>query len=271
MTESLSHRSLRKLHVVWRRLTGYSEPRAQLAAEAGQFWRGVSQQDSRKAQDSHWRGHGVFADDRVWLGLGADHLLTLQRMAAPLGLAGRQDRVVEWGCGGGMNAVHFGRGASAYYGVDIAPASLDECARQMRAEGLTGFVPVLVDPECPAAGLAPIDAPCDLFVSTYVFELLPSPEDAREVLRIAHRLLTPGGLAFIQVRLSRGGWWSEASRPWDYAGNVSHNVRFTRPDFEQASRDAGFEVVAVEMQERVPQLDEKDYAFFLLRRPVSVT
>jgi SAM-dependent methyltransferase len=186
---------------------------------------------------------------------------SLRRHGLPL----QARRVVEWGCGGGMNAVHFARGTDQFYGVDISPASLQECARQLARESLPGFVPVLVDANAPQSALAQIGAPCDWFICTYVVELLPSEAHALALLDTAHALLRAGGVALVQLRISRGGWLAR-SRPWDYAANMAHNVRFTRSAFAAACGARGFRVLDVLDQGAVPELREKDYAVFVLQR-----
>jgi hypothetical protein len=72
----------------------------------------------------------------------------------------------------------------------------------MAAEGLRNFTEILIDASNPEASLARIKAPCDLFLSTYVFELLPCPEYGLRVLKIAHDLLAPDGMAIVQVKYS---------------------------------------------------------------------
>lgn len=258
-------RIARRAELWWRSLTGYREDAGQLASEARQFWNEVSDQHPQRAQEAHWRGHGVFADDAVWLKLGRDHVQLLKRALHAHGRTLAPRRVVEWGCGGGMNAVHLAHDAKAYYGVDIAEATLQECARQVRAEGGGPFVPVLADPRAPRAAMAQIGGDCDLFICTYVFELLPSEAHALEVLDIARDLLKPGGIALIHVRLARGGP-AGGSRPWGYAQNMAQNVRFTDAAFTQACRDRGLQRLEAVMVASVPELDERDYAYYVLER-----
>lgn len=250
--------------LVWKRaLDGHQEDHSSLGQQSSNFWNDFSRPEL--AHEAHWRGHGPFADDTVWLKLGRDHLALLQRVLGSAGQAKQHAQVVEWGCGGGMNAVHFARGAHTYWGVDIARTSLDECARQMQREGLPGFRPVLVDVNQPRAVLQHITAPCDLFICTYVMELMPTEAHALEVLGLAYELLAPGGHALIHIRTT-GGALTARSRPWDYAKNMAQNVRFKVADFSAACRAQGFKVLAIEQQAAVPELQESDYAFLVLQR-----
>jgi SAM-dependent methyltransferase len=258
-------RAVRRAELWWRGLTGYREDEGRLGHESREFWNEVGQGHPQRAQEAHWRGHGPFADDAVWLKLGRDHLQILQRTLQARGLALAPQRVLEWGCGGGMNAVHLAAGTQAYFGVDIAAATLQECRRQVEAAGHRSFVPVLVDPNSPRDALREIGAPCDLFVCTYVFELLPSEAHALAVLDIARDALRPGGVALVHVRLARGGPGG-GSRPWGYARNMAHNVRFQAEAFAQACQARGLQVLERVRVSEVPELGERDYAYFVLQR-----
>jgi hypothetical protein len=257
----LLSRALARLRTLALGLTGYREDRADLGRDAQAFWNDLSTPVRR--QDAHWRGHGVFADDALWLSVGRGHGDLLERAFAQVGERPRAARVVEWGCGGGANAVHFGRDASVFYGVDVSPESLTECERQMTAAGLSCFVPVPVDANQPRAALSRIEAPVDLFLCLYVMELLPTEAHALEVMDIAAEILRPGGWALVHIRRAKPG---RGSRPWSYAENMAMNVRFTVDAFARACRERGLDVRHVESRDEVPELNERDYVYFVLQR-----
>lgn len=257
-------RTLARLRTLALGLTGYRQDRTDLGRAAQAFWNDLSTPVRR--QDAHWRGHGVFADDAVWLGVGRAHAALLERALAERGERLRAARVVEWGCGGGANAVHFGRDATVFHGVDVSPESLAECARQMTAAGLSCFVPVQVDANRPRAALSRIEAPVDLFLCLYVMELMPTEAHALEVMDIAAEILRPGGWALVHIRRAKLG---RGSRPWDYAANMAMNVRFTVDAFAHACRERGLEVRLVESRDEVPELNERDYVYFVLQRRAS--
>src|SRR5215831_18342336 len=110
---------------------GFRGSEAGLISDSQNYWNG--QEDRSLKQNSHWRGVGIFGDDTNWLTLGSEHFQLYERFARTLDSPRPVRRVVEWGCGGGMNAVHFGQIAEEFFGVDISSASLDECAQQMRS------------------------------------------------------------------------------------------------------------------------------------------
>lgn len=244
-------------------ISGREEDKTSLAHQADLYWNNFERSDL--AQDSHWRGHGPFADDKVWWRLGQEHLALLQRVLRTHGMQVEHRQVVEWGCGGGMNAVQFGRGVSHYWGVDISQSSLDECRRQMELANLSGFVPVLIRADQPRDALQKIGTHCDLFVCTYVIELLPTEAHALELLDLAYELMLPGAHALIQLRYNEGRV-AQKSRPWRYAQNMAHNVSFRVEDFTLACQARGFTVLAIEKQERVPELNERNCAYFVLQR-----
>jgi len=257
----MMNQAVTRLRTLVRTLSGYREDGARLGETAQAYWNDLSTPVRR--QDAHWRGHGLFADDAVWMSVGRGHLELLQRGLARHGEPLQASRVVEWGCGGGANAVHFGRGASAFYGVDLSAESLAECGRQMAGAGLAGFVPVQVEANRPRDALARIGSPVDLFLCLYVIELLPTEAHALEVLDIAAEILRPGGWALLHIRRAKPG---RGSRPWDYAGNMAMNVRFTVDGFGRACRERGLEVRHVESRDEVPELNERDYVYFVLQR-----
>ena len=262
----LIRRIQRKLLIVWRECTGYRESTSTLGQAANQYWNNFD--SPQRATDSHWRGHGPFADDAIWLKLGRTHYELVQQQLSRLGRPLAPRRVVEWGCGGGMNAVHFGRGVQHYYGIDLSPQSLTECARQMSASGLPGFVPVLVHANQPRSALAVIGEPCDLFICTHVIELLPSVEHAFQILQLAFEMLGPRGMVLAHIRCPASAIGGQ-SRPWDYEANMSHNVIFSIPAFRAACEAQGFVVLGVQPVAAVPELNERNYAFFVLEKPTA--
>jgi len=261
----LTHRARLKAELLIRRALDLKEPEAKLVKASQVYWNDAGQQ--MFGQNSHWRGAGIFADDERWLALGREHLKLYRQFARALDCTDPPRRILEWGCGGGLNAVLFGQGAEAYYGVDVSPASLDECGRQMIAAGAHNFVPVLIDAEHPEAALDRVrEGHCDLFLSTYVFEVLPTPEYGLRVLKIAHRALAPGGLALVQVKYE-GDTWRTSSRQWNYAANLAWNAAYRIDKFWLAAAECGFEPKMVTLVPRQPLIDDHNYAYFLLVKP----
>ncbi len=259
-TERLLLAALRRVQEVSRRRVPTDGRRIR---ESHRFWNDPQKADLKTIM--HWRGEGPFEDEAVWFGLGRRHREMLERAARWAGLALPADGIVEWGCGGGMNAVAFASMANPYYGVDVNEGSLAECVRQVEAETTGVCIPVLIEAESPEDAVARIEGPCDLFFSSYVFEVFPSPDYGLRVMRVAYDLLRPGGVALVQVRYHSGirpvGGGRRA-----YERNWLSNTSYTIDGFWQSCEEVGFEPMYVTLVPVQPELDESRYAYFALKR-----
>ncbi len=213
----------------------------------------------------HWRGEGPF-DDELWHELGRRHLDLLRKAAAWAGLSLPIAAIVEWGVGGGMNAVQLCRIADRIYGVDINPDSLEECARQVAAAGCGELLPVLIEADRPEAVRDTITDPCGGFFSSYVFELFPDPDYGLRVMRIAYELLRPGGVAVVQIRYHSG----PRARPGTHRAYRSSWVTTTTyaiDEFWKSCSEIGFEPLFVSLVPIQPELNEERYAWFAMTKP----
>jgi len=235
-----------------------------LGAESQQYWTGKI--DDLLGQNSHWRGHGIFKNDALWLAVGRQQLEIYHELARVAGHSGRVNRMVEWGCGGGAMAVHFAREADHYYGIDVSRPSLDECARQLSAEQIPGFAPILIDVTRPEDALERITADVDVVISFYVFELIPTPEYGARLLDVICQLLRPGGLAMIQVKYATLHWRT-APRPRDYAGNLAHNTTYRIEEFWELAQAHSLTPRAVKLVPQDKIVSDVRYAYFLLQKP----
>lgn len=234
-----------------------------LAAEAQDYW---SHPDPGTWEsDSHWSGAPAFDGGDLWDRIGARHLAMVERAARTVGFDRPWERVVEWGCGGGANAVHFAPVSGEFVGVDVAEATLAECGRHVAAVCETPWKPVLVDVADPEAALPRIE-PCDLWLSFYVFELIPSREYGERLLRIAHQMLRPGGLAYIQIKYSDGSWLARPRR-WGYRSAIAGMTAYRIEEFWEMATRAGFVPELVELRP-ADELDTQ-YAYFALTRPAG--
>lgn len=257
---------VRRGRVRLRQRWGTQSPR-ELEAQAEEYW--TTDSDSI-GKNSHWRGHGPFADDDLWLSLGARHWRMYEEMSAAVSAASsprRLGKVVEWGCGGGMNAVHFAGRAQSFFAVDIYQGSLDECRRQVAAENSGEVVPLLVDPGAPEAAVADIGpGSVDLFLCTYVYEVLPTPEYGLALLAVVRKLLGENGLAIIQVKYS-GPSREDSSRRWNYRANLAWNATYRIEEFWTAAAEAGLEPRLIELVPVDPAVGDRNYAYFCLTLP----
>ncbi len=256
-TEELVHRSLATL--------GATQSQRRIAADAQDYWQQPA--GDRWRANSHWRDAPGFRENDLWSAIGRDHLELFERGARMTGFTRSWNRIVDWGCGGGANAVAFAPRAEHYFGVDISGETLKECEREVADACATPFTPVSIDVDEPEAALRQITEPCDVFLSFYVFELIPTPEYGERLLRIAARLLAPGGLALIQIKYDPGSWRTRPRRR-NYRSGLAEMTTYPIAAFWELAERCGLEPETVQL---VPHnaLD-RHYAYFFLSKPGAV-
>lgn len=171
--------------------------------------------------------------------------------------------MVEWGPGGGANAVRFAREVGRLYGVDISEANLAECRRQLESQPFRGFIPILIDANQPQEALDRIAERVDFFLSTAVFQHFPSKEYGVKVTQIAYQMLKDNGIALIQTRYDDG---SARLKPKDrdYARNAVTFTSYPIQEYWQIALECGFAPLAVVLDVGTR------YAYYLLRRDAHV-
>lgn len=235
-------------------------------AQSASYWADSS--TPNWATNSHWRD-GL---EEGWNDIGLEHYARVrQAVRAAGGVETDQGpefgRVIEWGCGGGANAVVFAPRSRAFVAADISESSLQECRRQVGRVTDVPLTTVLIDSGHPEGALPTIGAgSIDLFLCFYVFELLPSEEYALRVLRLSQQLLAPGGVAEIQVKY-RTQDRRTRSMSRSYERNLARMTTFAIDEFWQEAADIGFEPLFVQLVP-VNAFDER-YAYFALRKPVA--
>jgi SAM-dependent methyltransferase len=253
--ESTVHRALATF--------GGTQSEARISTDAQDYW--DSSDTERWRSNSHWRDARIFANGDLWHHLGAQHLEMFERGARAVNFTRSWGRVIEWGCGGGANAVHFAGRADEFVGVDVSGDSVRECGHQVAAVCDTRYVPMTIEVSRPERVIDELGAgTCDIFLSFYVFELIPTQHYGERLLRIAHQLLAHGGLALVQIKYDDGRWSTRSHRR-AYRSGLAAMTTYTISDFWQLAERCGFESVSVEL---VPEneLDER-YAYFLFSKP----
>jgi len=230
-----------------------------IASESQRYWQHERGYEWRG--DSHIRDNSP-VDDRTWVSIGEDHLALFSKLANVVERH-KMGRVVEWGCGGGANAVAFAPRCDEFIGVDVAETTLAECARQVADVCDTPFSPVLVEVADPEAAVRMISPKCDLFLCFYVLELVPSQEYGLRLLRIAHDLLTDDGLALVQIKYSTRSWRTLPRRR-RYRAHLADMTTYPIDEFWTAAERCGLRPEAVHIVPKTA-LDER-YAYFLLSR-----
>lgn len=141
---------------------------------------------------------GFFADLDEYHFDKLHHLLELVDFG---GYAGR--RVLDVGCGTGVDLVRFVRGGAAGFGIDLADSAIALARENLRHQSLAASLSV-GDGEC----LPFPDGTFDLVYAHGVLQYTPGDRALAEECR---RVLAPGGTAFFQV-YNRISWLNALSR-----------------------------------------------------------
>ena len=226
------------------------------AADSARFW--ASTDVETWQANSHVKG-GVPGWDLI----GTGHQALFLDFARAIEANPRPSRVLEWGAGGGANAVVFAPDADEFIAIDVSQAALDECRVQVSAVCETAFTSVLVPVDRPEAALELVPGLVDLFLCLYVIELLPSQQHARRVMQTAAKLLRPGGMAVVQVKYQTSSPLTR-SRTWAYRRGVASMTTFQIHAFWSLVSEVGLAPHSVRLVPR-NQLDER-YAYYFLTR-----
>jgi SAM-dependent methyltransferase len=241
---------------------------ADLAAASMKYWNDGDKAGIDLGDYSHWKGAGPWQDHEKWLALGRVHFEMYEKLCLHAGVRRPLGSAIEWGCGGGANAIHFVGEVRRFCGVEIAQASLDECGRVLAEAGFRGFEPALITADAPELALQLATGPFDLFLSTYVFELIPGRAYGERIAKVAFDLLKPGGLALIQIRYDDGSNRSNQKTD-NYFDNACRFTSYRVEDFWLRMEAIGFKPLYVQLVPKlVPGFSGDLYAYFAMVKPV---
>lgn len=234
-----------------------AESELKLAQDACDYWSESETCEKKKAL-SHWRGVGRW-DDEKWYQFGETNFKMFEKLYDMSNVSKDGVRtMVEWGQGGGANAIRFARHVSTFYGVDISQPNLDECSKQLENIGYDGFCPILIQPGHPESCLDMINNRVDFFLSTAVFQHFPSKSYGIKVLKIAHQLLKEEGTALIQIRydnLEKKFMPKKRGYKWDAAAFTSYKI----DEFWKRCEEAGLHPMYI-------SLYTNNYAYYFLKK-----
>ena len=237
---------------------GPQQPLARRRDDASAYW--ADTDGDLWSSDSHWRsGLG----EEAWHEVGREHLMTFETMARALGKTQPYGVVIEWGCGGGANAVAFAPHSEKFIAADISAASLVECERQVHAACPTPVESILIDIDQPEEAVTGREDSCDVFLCVYVLELTAGREEALRIVRIAERLLASGGIAFIQVKYHTASMRTRGHIR-NYRKNAANMTTFGIDEFWLRTVECGLTPRLITL---VPEnrLDRR-YAYFVLTK-----
>ena len=141
---------------------------------------------------------GFFADLDEYHFDKLHHLLDLVDFG---GYAGR--RVLDVGCGTGVDLVRFVRGGASGVGIDLADSAIALARENLRHQSLAASLSV-GDGEC-------LPFPDGTFDLVYAHGVLQYTPGDRAMVEECRRVLAPGGTAFFQV-YNRISWLNALSR-----------------------------------------------------------
>lgn len=229
-----------------------------IRSDASNLW-SSSKKDEAVMHMSHWRGKGRYTDEEKWRSIGIKHFRMIEEFIHFLKVDKQIRSIVEWGSGGGANAVKFVEMVDTFYGVDISDSNLKECDRQLEKIGFTNFRKIHIDIDFPEKSLEFLEKPVDLFLSTAVYQHFPSQEYGRQITKIAWKMLSDEGLALIQIRYDDGSRIYKTKKG-DYKKNWRVFTSFQVHTFWQICQEIGFKPIFVRLEPDV------NYAFFFLKK-----
>jgi SAM-dependent methyltransferase len=115
----------------------------------------------------------------------------------------RGRRVLEVGCGAGVDLARFARGGATVAGVDLAPSAIELARANFSQQGLTADLRVADGEQLPF--------PDDTFDLVYAHGVAQYTVDPRALVRECRRVLKPGGEAIFQV-YNRISWLNLLSK-----------------------------------------------------------
>lgn len=231
--------------------------------DAGNYWDDLTA--SAFHSNSHWKGSDGIPDE-IWSRLGEKHVQLFREHLLRKRTFTSCKRILEWGCGGGANAVHFASQTGEFIGVDVSQYSLVECSERLSEIGFSTFIPVHIDIAKPEVAMREYLGTCDLFLCTYVFELFPGRDYGERILRLAHALLRPGGVALIQIKYQTHERRTR-SRRWKYASNLANMTTYSIEEFWEMADNAGFAPSWISLRLKDTLVNDERYAYYLLDKP----
>ncbi|MGP4058610.1 class I SAM-dependent methyltransferase [Mycobacterium sp. 4D054] len=237
--------------------------RNRIAEEAARYWSAPT--GSAWEANSHWR-NGI--GDQAWLEVGDHHWKIYETFARAL-KSPSPNTVMEWGAGGGANAVAFAPHTQRFIAADISQENLDECVRQVRATCTTPVETRRIDLACPVQATVGLAGSCDVFLCLYVIELTTGADAVRAILDIARTVLAPGGMALVQIKYHTSDRRTRGFAGMAYDRNLASTTTFTLEEFWKLAADCG---LAPRLITLVPEnrLDSR-YAYYALTTQAAST
>lgn len=237
------------------------DPEDKLVADSQKFW--TDPDKLEEGQYSHYRGTGIFKDDQKWWAVGKQSLDIFQEFVRAIDYKGPMETMVDWGCGGGANAVHFAPYYNKmFYGLDVYDHCLKECARQLDGIGEHNHTMIEIDASNPEKALSDITEPLDLFFCIYVMEVFPSKAYTERIMDIANKMLKPGGLCYLQYKYTMPRWDTQPKR-WNYSNDPPNMTSYWTDEFWTMCERHGLKPKVMKLIPYQPLVTDSRYAYVL--------
>ena len=208
---------------------------------------------------SHWLGEGRWKNHKKWFEIGEQHYKMFKELVSISNCNLSFDTMIEWGPGGGSNAIAFSRKFQTYYGVDISVANLMECEKQLQKNNYKGFRQVLFNDLNDKILIDIIHEPVSFFLSTAVFQHFPSKEYGARVLKIIYQILDNNGIALIQIRYDNGSSLFR-DKKINYTKNVATFTSYKIDEFWDLLIELGFSPLLCKLN------TENNYAYYFIQK-----
>lgn len=229
-----------------------------LNRDASNFWNGVSD-DNKVKEFSHYQGLGRWSNYDAWSNIGLQHLEMLNDLIRYVKYDKPIKNILEWGPGGGANAIHLCNKTENFYGVDISEKNLNECKRQLDIKRYRNFHPIHIDINNPEIVMEEVGLTIDFFISTAVYQHFPSKEYGIKITKLAYDLLRSSSLAILQIRYD-DNTNKFKSKKNNYVKNAIYFTSYKIDEFWNITQSIGFTPLYVKLNPEV------NYAYFFLSK-----
>jgi SAM-dependent methyltransferase len=167
---------------------------------------------------------GLYSKQGAFLRYPDDWLVRFHTMTLRDRLPGR---ALDYGCGGGNNAVFLAQKGWEVHGVDVAPSFRSLVKQNLARYGLPESILTRFKTIDPASTI--LDYPNGMFdfvLSNQVLYYLPSEDHLKQVCAELERVLAPGGIFFATMMGPKNYYIAEHTVEVE---NGIHDVRITTP------------------------------------------
>lgn len=235
-----------------------------LMEDSQRFWDSTEKNLVRRDY-AHWLGFKRWKKRKAWEQIGKDNWDRFLQCLERTGMAHCRNAfrtMVNWGVGGGSDIPAFCNHFRVMYGIDCSRPTLEEAKKQAEWYGFGArFIPRPIEVWSIFDAL-PIE-PVDFLLSTATYQHFPSKEYALEVTNLCRRVMRPGSIGVIQIRIDDGSkFYAQKFSAYGRGKNSIRFTSFTVPQFVEVLEKCRLEIVGD--PDIVPGVQ---YGYFYVLRP----